>query len=509
MKSFAFLSLYGTACLALPSPQTLQDGSQEKNSICAQIESKYSGSVSWAGSKTYQNETIEVWSETCILSPSCVFQPSSAGMLGGAMKMMKSSGTRWAVQSGGHMPVPGAQEVQNGVMVDMSKFNQKTLNKDKSIASIGPGQIWFDVYSWLAESGLAVAGGRYPTVGVGGFLVGGGISYFSSTKGWGCDNIVKYEVILADGSVVEATANGQYKDLFWALRGGHNNFGIVTRFDMKTFPVTSAFWSITAWDASNATTQAQFFDALNSYVAPGGGVDDPNIATSPIVTIAPGTKSVSYTSVQFAPGNNSSPAAFKNFTAVQGDVIQSLGGTVSESWTDLPAALISTGARGSRQLFFSVSFAPDPRAISIANQTVVDMSFAELANVAGAEIAFTYQPISQDWLEAAVAAGGDALSLDPKQGTFIAGLIYVTWSDAADDATVNAYASRAGSIIKKKTKALGLDRDFIYLNDAAPGQKPFQTFGGGKSLPLLKKIQKKYDPAGFIANTLNHGFALQ
>lgn len=58
MKIFAFLSLYGTACLALPSPQTLPDGSLEKNSICAQIESKYRGSVSWAGSKTYQNQTI-------------------------------------------------------------------------------------------------------------------------------------------------------------------------------------------------------------------------------------------------------------------------------------------------------------------------------------------------------------------------------------------------------------------------------------------------------------------
>jgi FAD/FMN-containing dehydrogenase len=407
------------------------------------------------------------------------------------------------------MPVPGAQQVNNGIMVDMSKLNQRTFNPDKSIASIGPGQVWIDVYQWLAKSGLAVAGGRYPTVGVGGYLVGGGISYFGSTKGWGCDNVVKYEVVLADGRVVEATSEGQYADLFWALRGGHNNFGIVTRFDMKTFPMTSAFWSATIWNGNNATTQSQFFNALYSYIAPGGGVDDPNVAMSPILAISPAAKTVDLSLTQFAPGNDANPAAFVNFTAVQGEVLQSAGGTVAESWTSLPQALISTGARGARQLFYSVSFAPDPRAIRIANETTVELAFAELADVAGSAVTFTYQPISKDWLKASVAAGGDALSLDPSQGTFIAGLIYAQWTDAADDATVHDFAAKAGSIIKKKTRSLGLDREFIYLNDAAPGQKPFETFGGGKSLPRLKKIQKKYDPSGFLENKLNHGFALE
>ncbi|KAI0195405.1 hypothetical protein EV127DRAFT_185250 [Xylaria flabelliformis] len=505
MKFLALLSACGTVSLALPSPLALQQVNE--TSVCAQLEKKYPGTVSFSGTMRYENETAEVWSETCIMSPSCVFQPTTAQSLGVAFNMIKASGTHFSVQSGGHMPVPGAQEVNNGVMVDMSRFNQRTFNRDKSIASIGPGQIWLDVYEWLAESGLAVAGGRYPTVGVGGFLVGGGISYFSSTKGWGCDNIVKYEVVLADGSVVEATSQGRYADLFWALRGGHNNFGIVTRFDMTTFPVSSAYWSVTSWNGSNETTRSQFFDALDKYMAPGGGVDDPNVATSPILAISPASRSVDYTSVQLAPGQDSNPAAFRGFNAIQGEKLVTIGGTVAQSWTELPQALLSTGERGFRQLFYSVSFAPDPRAIRIANETVVERAFADLAKVAGVSVAFTYQPLSRAWLQASAAAGGDAISLDPKQGTFIAGLIAVQWDNTSDDATVNAFASRVGSIIRGKTTALGLHRDFIYLNDAAPGQRPFETFGNA-SLARLKRIQKKYDPSGFIANRLNHGFAL-
>ena len=88
------------------------------------------------------------------------------------------------------MAVPGAQSVDEGVMISMSNFHEKTLNADKSVASIGPGQLWIGVYSWLAEHGLAVNGGRYPMVGVGGVLLGGGMGYFAGQRGWSVDDIM-------------------------------------------------------------------------------------------------------------------------------------------------------------------------------------------------------------------------------------------------------------------------------------------------------------------------------
>ncbi|TGJ85112.1 hypothetical protein E0Z10_g3636 [Xylaria hypoxylon] len=475
---------------------------------CNQLASVYPNDVFLPPSDTFRAESTAIYSDTCILSPSCVFEPSSAASLGSAIKIIKAARSRFAVRSGGHMPVPGAQSVQSGVMISLSKLNTRSLNADKTIASIGPGQVWADVYTWLARYGLAVNGGRYGTVGVGGLLVGGGISYFSSTKGWGCDTIVGYEVVLADGSVIEARANGRYADLFWALHGGHNNFGIVTRFDTKTFPVTSAYIGGAAWDGSDVSFQAEFISAFESYMAPGGGVDDPNVAISAIIGLTPSSGFKQLTSIQFAPGTDAKPVAFENFTALNAPIIQALPDAVLP-WTTLPILLEQLGERGSRQIYSSVSFYPDPRAIRIANETVVELAVPVLSRIANSSIALTYQPVSKDWLKASKASGNNVLDLDPELGTFIAGLVTITWSNAADDAIINILTERIIRTIELRTRALGLYYPFIYLNDASPAQKPFRTYGGGRSLPKLQAIRAKYDPDRFLEYFLGHGFSLE
>ncbi|KAI1421889.1 hypothetical protein F5Y12DRAFT_665045 [Xylaria sp. FL1777] len=476
---------------------------------CQQLASKYPSDVFWPQSDTFRSESTAIYSETCILSPSCVFEPPTAASLGSAIKIIKAAGSRFAVRAGGHMPVPGAQSVQSGVMIALSKLNTRSLNDDKTIASIGPGQVWADVYTWLAPEGLAVNGGRYGTVGVGGLIVGGGISYFSSTKGWGCDTIVAYEVVLADGCVVDVRANGRYEDLFWALHGGHNNFGIVTRFDLKTFPVTSAYVGGGAWDGSNASTQEEFLSAFESYMAPGGGVDDPNAAISATIGFTPSSGAKQLESIEFAPGTDASPQAFENFTAINAPIIQALPRAVLPSWTALPILLEQLGERGSREIFSSVSFYPDPRAIRIANETVVELAVPVLSDIPNSTISFTYQPVSKDWLEASKASGNNVLDLDPKLGTFIAGLLTITWSDVANDSIVNKLIQRIVRTIERRTRALGLHYPFIYLNDAGPAQRPFDTYGGGRSLNKLRAIREKYDPEGFLKNFLGHGFPLE
>ncbi|KAI1309759.1 hypothetical protein F5Y03DRAFT_347270 [Xylaria venustula] len=481
----------------------------EGTRACQQIASKYASDVFWPQTDTYKSESTAIYSNTCIFSPSCVFEPSSAASLGSAIQIIKAARARFAVRAGGHMPVPGAQSVQSGVMIALDKLNARSLNEDNTVASIGPGQTWADVYTWLAPEGLAVNGGRYGTVGVGGLLVGGGISYFSSTKGWGCDTIVAYEVVLADGCVIVARSTGQYADLFWALHGGHNNFGIVTRFDLKTFPITSAYVGGAAWDGRNASTQETFISAFESYMAPGGGVDDPNVAISAIIGLTPSTGAKQLTSIQFAPGTDPKPPAFNNFTKINAPVIQALPGAVLPSWTALPILLEQLGERGSREIYSSVSFYPDPRAIRIANETLVELASPVLSRIPNSTVSLTYQPVSKDWLEASKASGNNVIDLEPKLGTFIAGLLTITWTDAVDDVTINKLIQRIVRTIERRTKDLGLYYPFIYLNDAGPSQKPFETYGGGRSLYKLQAIRAKYDPEEFLKNYLGHGFTLQ
>ncbi len=100
---------------------------------------------------------------------------------------------------------------------------------------------WGDVYSFLEPHGLGVAGGRLSPVGVPGLLLAGGVNFYGNQVGWGCDTVVSYEVVLADGSIVEVDKDS-YPDLFWALKGGSSNFGLVTRFSLKTVK-SSLVWA--------------------------------------------------------------------------------------------------------------------------------------------------------------------------------------------------------------------------------------------------------------------------
>jgi FAD/FMN-containing dehydrogenase len=101
---------------------------------------------------------------------------------------------------------------------------------------VEPGAAWKDVYSNLLQTGnVTVTGGRDGGVGVGGFLLGGGLSYYTGRNGLGCDQVVNFEVVLANGSIVNANQQ-ENSDLWKALKGGGLNFGIVTRFDLRAMP---------------------------------------------------------------------------------------------------------------------------------------------------------------------------------------------------------------------------------------------------------------------------------
>ena len=122
----------------------------------------------------------------------------------------------------------------------MAAFQQVDISLDRAKTSVGPGNRWGDVYPKLDAQGLAIPGGRNAKVGVGGLITGGGVSFFSGRVGFVCNNIINYELVLPFGKVVNVNASSS-QDLFKALKGGSNNFGIVTRFDIQTFE-SGTFW---------------------------------------------------------------------------------------------------------------------------------------------------------------------------------------------------------------------------------------------------------------------------
>jgi hypothetical protein len=136
------------------------------------------------------------------------------------------------VKGGGHTSFPGASSIEDGITVSLENMNEITLSSNKKTAFIGPGNRWGAVYSKLGEQNLAVIGGRASDVGMG-LVLGGGISHHSNIHGFACDNVASYEVVTASGIILKVTPT-LFPDLYWALRGGSNNFGVVTNFELET-----------------------------------------------------------------------------------------------------------------------------------------------------------------------------------------------------------------------------------------------------------------------------------
>ncbi|KAF2830916.1 FAD-binding domain-containing protein [Ophiobolus disseminans] len=199
--------------------------------------------------------------QACEMMPACVIRPRNVKEVSRAIWVLKGEydRRRWerrmrprnapetateglfAIRSGGHSPAAGASSVQGGALIDLSLFDEVTPAEDGKSVVIGAGCRWVDVYKALEAKGLAVAGGRNSAVGVGGLTLGGGLSFFSPRYGMVCSNIIEYEVALADGCVVKASETS-FPDLWRVLKGGGNNFGIVTRFTARAFP-SSNIWS--------------------------------------------------------------------------------------------------------------------------------------------------------------------------------------------------------------------------------------------------------------------------
>lgn len=182
---------------------------------------------------------------------------------------------------------------------------------DQSYVRAGSAFRWQQLYEYLGNQSLIVNGGRVASVGSS-LLLGGGLSYFSGFTGWAANNIVNYEVLLANSSVIQVN-NFTAPDLYWALKGGSSNFGIVTRYDIATREVGNLFGGTVVWPA-NATQR--YLDAQTAFILPGGGSDDPNAAIMPNFDYDPNSKQSVPGTVMVYNQAIENPKALENFTSI-------------------------------------------------------------------------------------------------------------------------------------------------------------------------------------------------
>ncbi|KAI0436188.1 hypothetical protein F4803DRAFT_567061 [Xylaria telfairii] len=470
---------------------------------CHKLQRLYGDKVSLPTTAEYDLVAIENWSTAAQLSPSCVFEPSDSHDVAGALAVLVQDGAKFAVRSGGHMPVPGASNIDQGVLISLNRMTTMQLTHNNSIAQIGPGLRWVEVAQWINQYGLMVVGGRYGPVGVSGILLGGGISYFGSKYGWASNMVANYEVVLANSTIVNANAK-ENSDLFWALKGGLSNYGIVTRFDLKTFPLGEVY-------GGQETFSSEYLDELvnaaASYSVVGGGVDDVEGSYNAAIEVNPATGAITVFSIFFHTGSDTNPTSFANFSRVP-----TLSST-ARVWPNMGEALAATaafGARTQRQLFMATALQATEESVRLANTTFFEIlgEMPELKTVQNLSLAMSPQPLSRSFLEAAIASGGDPMAVEPGNGK-IMNLMSSTWDNEVDDGVVYEFNKRWISRLKEEGKAKGVDYPFVYINDAATSQRPFDLYGQGKSLKKMRGIRDLYDPHRIFQKLLPGGFKLK
>ena len=189
--------------------------------------------------------------------PAAVVQARDAADVVAAVAAAREAGIDIAVRGGGHS-VPGFGTVDDGLVIDMSGLHDVHVDPANSRARVGGGATWGDVDHATHPFGLATTGGIISTTGVAGLTLGGGIGYLARAYGLSCDNLLSADVVTADGKLVTAS-DYQNEDLFWALRGGGGNFGVVTSMEFQLHPVGTIIGGPMLFDYEDAEAVFRFY----------------------------------------------------------------------------------------------------------------------------------------------------------------------------------------------------------------------------------------------------------
>lgn len=167
--------------------------------------------------------------------PERIMRCADAQDVATAIRDARAAGRLISVYGGGH-GVTGSAVVDGGVCVDLRDIDHVVVDAEARTARVGGGATWGQVDAATQEHGLAVTGGRVSTTGVGGLSLGSGSGWLERAFGFTCDNLLSAEVVTASSEIVTASEDS-HPDLFWAIRGGGGNFGVVTEFTFALHPL--------------------------------------------------------------------------------------------------------------------------------------------------------------------------------------------------------------------------------------------------------------------------------
>ncbi|HEY5861044.1 MAG TPA: FAD-binding oxidoreductase, partial [Actinomycetota bacterium] len=176
-----------------------------------------------------------VWNGSVDRHPRLIARCRGTADVAAAVKFARDQDLEIAIRGGGHN-VAGTAVCDGGIVIDLSAMRAVSVDPVERTALVQGGALWGDVDHETQAHGLATTGGIVGHTGVGGLSLGGGIGWLMRKHGLTIDNLVEAEVVTARGDIIRVSAD-QHTDLFWALRGGGGNFGVVSSFRFALHPV--------------------------------------------------------------------------------------------------------------------------------------------------------------------------------------------------------------------------------------------------------------------------------
>jgi FAD binding domain/Berberine and berberine like len=207
------------------------------------------GEVLIPGSGDY-DDARQLYSASFDRRPDVILRPQGVRDVVATVELARNESVDLAIRCGGHNAA-GLGSVDGGLVLDMRSMSSVDVAEDGSTVRVGGGCTWSQVDSVTYPRGGCVPSGIVSSTGVGGLTLGGGIGYLSRTYGLTIDSLLEASVVLADGRVVTVSET-EHPDLFWAIRGGGGNFGVVTDFTFLVRPVTDIIGGPTFWEIDRA-----------------------------------------------------------------------------------------------------------------------------------------------------------------------------------------------------------------------------------------------------------------
>ncbi|KAI4604068.1 hypothetical protein KJ359_000195 [Pestalotiopsis sp. 9143b] len=458
------------------------------------------------GTEAYK-EANQSYLSACLsdYNPAVFVRPKSSTEVAAFLRLAKDYDIKFAIRGGGQQPLEACSNIDGGVTLDLSLITGVEL--EDGHVSVGAGEHWLAVYEKVQAAGLAVGGSRSGKGGIGGL---------SLSEGFICDNVINFEAVTASGDIVQANSH-ENADLWKALKGGGNNFGVVTRFDLRTYS-QKPFWSgIVFYLASEANYPGQVEALVNEVTKP-----DVSNDTHFMVNLGyskqfgdsmMGLNQVYYTGQDAADlygandvdtGRVRIPPMLEPFTSVQPQIeqlnsfkIQTLVQGATEH-----AVMSSDRVRCS---YMNCTLRANTAAL-LSAADIYSKAIEPLKAVDGITLCLTLQAYPKSLLNKTAELGGNVLGL-PSDEPLVTVLLLTYWKNKENDKKIMATLQEALTDIEKEADSRGQRVPYVYLNYTSQFQDPFTSYGE-ENRKFLQETSRKYDPEGLFQKNVPGGFKL-